>query len=98
MFTRRKSISPSNKELIGNLIPVGGGKDSNVTMEILKPLENENTAFIVNPRGATIDSVNAAGMQDSKITVQRILDERMLKLNQKGFLNGHTPFSALLAF
>lgn len=93
-----KSISPSNKKLIGNLIPVGGGKDSNVTMEILKPLENENTAFIVNPRGATIDSVNAAGMHDSKITVQRILDERMLKLNQKGFLNGHTPFSALLAF
>ena len=93
-----KQITQSKKELKGNLIPIGGGKDSNVTMEILKEVQEENTAFIVNPRGATIESVEVAGLDNSLITVNRVLDERMLQLNQKGFLNGHTPFSALLAF
>ena len=91
-------ISESKKELIGNLIPVGGGKDSCVTMEILSEMKDKNTAFIVNPRGATLDSVKAADMSDNMITVKRVLDERMLKLNEKGFLNGHTPFSAMIAF
>lgn len=93
-----EDVIQSNKKLIGNLIPVGGGKDSNVTMEILQSLKSENTAFIVNPRGATKESVKVAGLEDSLITVQRVLDEKMLKLNKKGFLNGHTPFSAMLAF
>lgn len=95
---QEENVEKSNKKLIGNLIPVGGGKDSNVTMEVLSSLKNENTAFIVNPRGATISSVEVAGIGDSLITIQRILDDRMIKLNQKGFLNGHTPFSAMLAF
>lgn len=95
---QKEDIINSNKELSGNLIPVGGGKDSNVTMEILKSMQNINTAFIVNPRGATIESVKVAGYEDNLITVDRILDDRMLQLNKKGFLNGHTPFSALLAF
>lgn len=85
-------------ELKGQLIPVGGGKDSNVTMEVLRTLKNENTAFIVNARGATIESTSAAGYEDDTIIIERILDKNMLELNQKGFLNGHTPFSAMLAF
>lgn len=93
-----KEINTSNKQLVGNLIPVGGGKDSNVTMELLSEQKDKNTAFIVNPRGATLQSVKVAGLEENLITVQRILDERLLKLNNKGFLNGHTPFSALLAF
>lgn len=95
---KEENISESTKELIGNLIPVGGGKDSCVTMEVLSSMKDKNTAFIVNPRGATIECVEAAGMSDSLITLTRVLDERMLKLNAKGFLNGHTPFSAMLAF
>lgn len=30
--------------------------------------------------------------------VKRTLDQRMLELNRQGYLNGHTPFSALVAF
>ena len=69
-----KEINNSNKKLIGNLIPVGGGKDSNVTMEILSNQKDKNTAFIVNPRGATIESVRVAGLEENLITVQRKLD------------------------
>ena len=29
---------------------------------------------------------------------KRIIDRRLIELNEKGFLNGHTPFSAMVAF
>ena len=85
-----------NYEGHGNLIPIGGGKDSIVTLELLN--NEDNTCFIINPKGATIDTVNAAGYKDNTITVKRILDKKIVELNNQGFLNGHTPFSALVAF
>ena len=80
------------------LIPVGGGKDSVVTLEMLRD-EMPVIPLIVNPRGATIECVKAAGYtMDDVAVINRTLDPTMLRLNQEGFLNGHTPFSALLAF
>ena len=80
------------------LIPVGGGKDSVVTLELLK---NRVPAIplIINPRGATNECVAAAGYtEDQTAIIKRTLDQTMLKMNAEGYLNGHTPFSALLAF
>lgn len=86
-------------ELEGCLIPVGGGKDSNVTMELLKKLDLKKQCYIMNSRGATQASVDVAGFEDKDvIKVKRTLDPNMLELNKQGFLNGHTPFSALVAF
>lgn len=79
---------------IGNLIPVGGGKDSNVTLELLK--EEDNTCFIINPKGANIECANISGY--NTIAIKRILDKKIIELNKEGFLNGHTPFSAIVAF
>lgn len=80
----------------GNLIPVGGGKDSNVTLELLN--KEENTCFIINPKGANIECANKAGYENNTITINRILDKKIIDLNKEGFLNGHTPFSAIVAF
>ena len=80
------------------LIPVGGGKDSVVTLECLR---NEMPAIplILNPRGATVSCIEAAGYSlDEVAVINRTLDPLMIRLNGEGFLNGHTPFSALLAF
>lgn len=79
---------------IGNLIPVGGGKDSNVTLELLK--NENNTCFIINPKGANIECANISGFET--ITIKRIIDKKIIELNNQGFLNGHTPFSAIVAF
>ena len=79
---------------IGNLIPVGGGKDSNVTLELLK--EEDNTCFIINPKGANIECANIS--EFNTLIVKRILDKKIVELNNQGFLNGHTPFSAIVAF
>ena len=78
----------------GNLIPVGGGKDSNVTLELLK--DEDNTCFIINPKGANLECAKISGFKITK--VQRILDKKIIELNHEGFLNGHTPFSAIVAF
>ena len=80
------------------MIPVGGGKDSVVTLEMLRG-EMPVIPLIVNPRGATEECVKAAGYtMDDVAVVNRTLDPTMLQLNKEGYLNGHTPFSALLAF
>ncbi len=88
----------SSRPLYGNLIPVGGGKDSAVSMEILRSFKSENRPYIINPRGATTESVAAAGYDGRAVTVKRTLDKEMLRLNSEGYLNGHTPFSAIVAF
>ena len=83
----------------GVLVPVGGGKDSAVTLELLKGADVPVFAYIINPRGATIHTTESAKLTaDHVISVHRTLDKRMLQLNKEGFLNGHTPFSALVAF
>ena len=83
----------------GNLITIGGGKDSIVACEILKSLYDENTCFSLNPKSAHINSINALGYSDKKIFVRKTyIDPKLIKLNKEGFLNGHTPFSSLLAF
>ena len=83
----------------GVLVPIGGGKDSAVTLELLRSAGVPVYAYIINPRGATVHTTEAAGLDaDHVISVKRTLDKRMLELNGKGYLNGHTPFSALVAF
>ena len=80
------------------LVPIGGGKDSVVTLECLRDAMPV-TPLIVNPRGATLNCVKTAGYkEDDFIVINRTLDPTMLQLNAEGYLNGHTPFSALLAF
>jgi UDP-N-acetyl-alpha-D-muramoyl-L-alanyl-L-glutamate epimerase len=80
------------------LVPIGGGKDSVVTLELLEDQLNVRP-FIMNPRGATLECVRVAGFgNDGFAMVNRRIDPLLLELNANGFLNGHTPFSAMLAF
>lgn len=83
----------------GFLIPVGGGKDSVVTLELLNGYHDINSCYIINPRGATLGCAHIAGYDDSHIIgVNRSIDKQLLELNKQGYLNGHTPLSAVIAF
>ncbi len=86
-------------ELRGTLVPVGGGKDSVVSLELLKQAGEQITPYIINPRGATLGCVKAAGLSEDDIAAPtRTIDKTLLELNSRGYLNGHTPFSAVVAF
>ena len=79
------------------IVPIGGGKDSVVTLELLK--NTKIVPLILNPREASLGTAKKAGFtRDQIIEVRRKIDPNLLELNSKGFLNGHTPFSALVAF
>ena len=92
---RKVNIHPDNKKV---LVPIGGGKDSVVTLELLKK-EFDCIPLILNPRLASVDTIFSAGYEkDDFIEINRTIHPTLLDLNKEGFLNGHTPFSALLAF
>lgn len=80
----------------GCLVPVGGGKDSVVSMEVLR--EEDVTLYRINPDATVANVVAAAGREYKTCFVNRKLDPRILEMNQRGFLNGHIPFSAVVAF
>lgn len=83
----------------GVLVPIGGGKDSVVTLDLLRRAGLPIYGYIINPRGATVNTAVAAGLDEGRVmSVRRTLDPNMLELNRRGYLNGHTPFSALVAF
>ena len=79
------------------IIPVGGGKDSVVTLELLRKQQTV-TPMVINPRKATADTIATGGFSTNYFEIQRKIDPLLLDLNKQGFLNGHTPFSAMLAF
>jgi hypothetical protein len=81
----------------GNLIPIGGGKDSVVTLEVLKACAKDNIPFVMSPPQAAYDCIAVAGYQ-SYLEAKRIFDSKIMQMNEEGYLNGHVPFSAILAF
>ena len=92
-------VEKSKEELNGILIPIGGGKDSCVTIELLKNHFKDINTFRVGVNDVSIECAETAGFNRNKmIEVSRKIDNELLELNKKGFLNGHTPFSAMIAF
>jgi UDP-N-acetyl-alpha-D-muramoyl-L-alanyl-L-glutamate epimerase len=90
---------PKVENLQQVIVPIGGGKDSVVTLEHYKK-NHSIIPFIINPRGATLECARIAGFDslDQIFIIDRQIDPHLLKMNEDGFLNGHTPFSAMLAF
>ena len=94
----RTRLAPFEKILKDRyLVPMREGKDSIVTLEKLKKQKRELGSFSVNPSQATKNVLKAAGIKKPMI-VERKIDPALLKLNKKGYLNGHTPFPAVLSF
>ena len=93
---------PSMNERIGiytkgHLIPVGGGKDSVVTLELLKDEHDINLPFVMSAPKAAYDCIEVARYHEY-LEAQRYFDPQLIDMNERGYLNGHVPFSAILAF
>ena len=102
-----KIISKGNKieleecknEFDGILIPVGGGKDSNVTLDLLDEFKDKINPIYIGKKQIPLNCAITAGYErDEIIEINRILDKNIIELNNRGFINGHTPFSAMVAF
>ena len=92
-------FEPNNERLEGVIIPVGGGKDSNVTLVLLKDYKEVSNPLRIGLNDVAKGCIDAAGFKSEDIIeIKRVIDKNLLDLNSKGFLNGHTPFSAMVAF
>jgi hypothetical protein len=76
------------------LVPIGGGKDSLVSVELLEAAGIDYAPFAVNPKGPILTSVEKIGRPPVYVT--RTLDAEMLRLGQEpGYYNGHVPSTAI---
>lgn len=79
------------------LTAVGGGKDSSVTIELLKKANIPCVLFAMGNHRAIKETIQAAELP--YINVQRELSPALLELNKQGkVLNGHIPITGILSF
>lgn len=79
------------------IIPIGGGKDSLVSYELLREEFPDSLLFSMNPIVASQKVLQKH--PDRSIVLKRELDlEKILDFNARGYLNGHVPFSSIVGF
>jgi UDP-N-acetyl-alpha-D-muramoyl-L-alanyl-L-glutamate epimerase len=76
-------------------VPVGGGKDSVVSLECLKRSGENLVLFSLGDARPIADCIAAANLPF--IRVHRRLDAGLLRLNDSGALNGHIPITGILS-
>ncbi len=88
-----------NRPLHGALLPIGGGKDSALSLDILETMGQKPLLFAINPIAATRRICTLCDPENARtLTLERTIDPHLIALNKQGYLNGHTPFSAVVAF
>lgn len=93
------AVLPFNPETDQLLIPIGGGKDSALTIELLNDqLPTLQRQFLLIDPTLAISQMAALYPEVKTWTIRRRLDPMLFELNHQGYLNGHTPFSAMAAF
>lgn len=76
------------------LLPIGGGKDSLVSVDLLTAAGVPFTPFAVNPKGPILTSVDKIGT--APVYVTRTLDPEMIRLaKDPAYYNGHVPSTAI---
>jgi UDP-N-acetyl-alpha-D-muramoyl-L-alanyl-L-glutamate epimerase len=78
------------------LVPVGGGKDSCVSIEALRNAGHAPTLITVNRYPVIQEVITDAALPD--LAVKRLLDPQLRDLNAAGARNGHVPATAIVSF
>lgn len=76
------------------LVPIGGGKDSLVTIELLRTAGHNITLLRMGHHPYIDEMARVAGLP--LISIDRKLDGKLFDLNEEGALNGHIPITAYL--
>jgi UDP-N-acetyl-alpha-D-muramoyl-L-alanyl-L-glutamate epimerase len=81
------------------LIPFGGGIDSIVTVEKVRPLAPDSALFVVSKPGAMFDAIEAPAAVSGLPVVRagREIDPQLLRSAELGFRNGHVPVTGIIS-
>lgn len=82
--------SPTRRRVI---VPVGGGKDSLVAVESLRPFGPR--LFAVDPHPLVEELARRAGLE--LLVARRTLSPELERLNRLGARNGHVPITAIVS-
>jgi hypothetical protein len=77
------------------LVPIGGGKDSAVALEIVRAAGVEVTLFSIGDAAPIERTARVAGLPH--LIARRALDPELGRLNREGALNGHVPVTAIVS-
>jgi len=92
----RSATDPRSDGQINRLlVPVGGGKDSAVAIEIARASGLETTLFSVGDAPPMRATAAVAGFPRHVAT--RRIDPGLIELNAEGALNGHVPITAIVS-
>jgi hypothetical protein len=80
------------------LVPFGGGIDSIVTVELVRP-SADIALFVVSRPGARFDAIErpAAVTGLPVVRAGREIDPQLLRSREHGFLNGHVPVTGIIS-
>ncbi len=99
-FPYDKTVSQPKYDISFNdevFVPVGGGKDSCLSIELLKEMGISATAFSVGTPKPITDCVQKSGL--THVVLGRKIAPELLHLNATGSVyNGHVPITGLIAF
>lgn len=87
--------APSRDTLERILVPVGGGKDSVVAIEIARASGLETGLFSIGDATPIHATASVAGLPRHIVT--RTIDPLLFELNDQGALNGHVPITAIVS-
>jgi hypothetical protein len=76
------------------LVPVGGGKDSAVAIEVVRR-EAETVLFSIGDAPPIVRTAAIAGLPH--LIARRTLDPLLFELNTAGAINGHVPITAIVS-
>ncbi|MDG1438404.1 MAG: hypothetical protein P8P98_05455 [Emcibacteraceae bacterium] len=84
-----------------SVVPIGGGKDSVVSLDIIKATNHPHKMIAINA-GRPIKEVMQVANNDT-IHIKRTLDKRLFELNDLPVdrgraMNGHVPITGILSF
>jgi hypothetical protein len=76
------------------LVPIGGGKDSAVALEIVRRSGRELSLFSIGDAPPIARTAAVAGLPH--LIARRTLDPGLRELNASGAINGHVPITAIV--
>ena len=86
--------APAPQRLERLLVPVGGGKDSAVAIEIARHSGGEVSLFSIGSAPPITRTAAAAGLPH--LIARRRIDPLLFELNAAGAINGHIPITAIV--
>lgn len=89
------TAKPPSRQATRILVPVGGGKDSAVAVEMARKSGGEFSLFSIGDAGPIART--AAVADAPHLVARRRLDPQIGELNEAGALNGHIPITAIVS-